>query len=125
MSRHITPTEEQLGALLASPHEGPIVMLNLLRFRPEGGAEAYGVYSQAVAPMLAAAGGRVIAAAGLLETIVGPPEGEPWDVVLLVEYPSREAFVGMVSTPEYQEAHRHRDEGLADSRLVMGVGVGV
>ena len=30
-----------------------IVMVNLLKFKPDGGAEAYGRYAQAVGPLLA------------------------------------------------------------------------
>lgn len=40
--------------------EGPVVMLNLLEFRPDGGAERYGEYGEAVAPLLAGIGGRLL-----------------------------------------------------------------
>jgi uncharacterized protein (DUF1330 family) len=48
--------------------------------------------------------------------VIGP-EGE-WDVVLLVQYPSRQAFLTMVADPEYQACAHHRTAALADSRLI-------
>ena len=42
--------------LLQRADEGPVVMLNLLAFEPEGGAERYGEYGRAVMPLLEKAG---------------------------------------------------------------------
>lgn len=122
----IDPTTGQLARLTGSSDTGPIVMVNLLRFKREAdgidagasGAEAYGRYGAAVAPLLEKAGGRVLSAAVCEESIIGP-EAREWDMVLLVEYPSREAFLGMVSDPAYQEVVPHRTAGVADSRLIL------
>jgi len=46
------------------------------------------------------------------------PEAEEWDDALLVEYPSRAAFLEMVSQPEYLAAAPHRSAALEDSRLI-------
>ena len=35
-----------------------------------------------------------------------------FDAVALVSYPNRQAFIDMVSTPAYNEAHTHREDGL-------------
>ena len=77
-------------------------MLNLLRFkdRADGidagdgisGAEAYARYGAAVAPFLERAGGRLVLALAASESVIGPFAGE-WDMVLVVEYPSRRAFL--------------------------------
>ena len=40
--------------------EGPVVMLNLLDFKPDGGAERYREYGEAVTPLLERAGGEVL-----------------------------------------------------------------
>ncbi len=48
--------------------------------------------------------------------MIGPPEPE-WDLVVIVEYPSAQAFLEMVSSADYLEAHRLRAAGVADSRL--------
>jgi uncharacterized protein (DUF1330 family) len=122
----IEPTREQIAALASSEADGPIAMLNLLRFRDEAlapdagmsGAEAYGLYGQGVAPYLEAAGARVLSAVTCDLSVIGPEEAE-WDMAIIVEYPSRQAFIGMVSDPGYQEVAVHRTAALADSRLVM------
>ncbi len=40
-----------------------------------------------------------------------------WDVVLLVEYPSRQAFLDMVGSAEYQEIAHLRTEALRKGEL--------
>ena len=122
----IEPGPEQISRLASSSDEGPIAMLNLLRFREQAlepdsgmsGAEAYGLYGQAVAPFLEAAGGRVLSSVHCDESVIGPAEPE-WHMAITVEYPSRQAFIGMVSDPAYQEIAVHRTAALADSRLVL------
>jgi uncharacterized protein (DUF1330 family) len=66
---------------------------------------------------LDAAGGRVVLATVANESVIGPYDGE-WDMVLAVEYPSRMAFLEMISDPGYLEIHAHRAAALADSRLI-------
>ncbi len=123
----INPTADQLRELATCTDTAPIVMLNLLRFKDlaDGidaggeltGREAYQRYAEAVGPHLARAGGSVMFMADDSETVIGPQD-ERWDMVLLVRYPSRQAFLAMIADPEYQTAHEHRAAALADSRLV-------
>lgn len=123
----IEPTASQFERLAASDEEGPVVMLNLLRFkqRADGidaedeisGNEAYARYGAAVSAFLTEAGGRVLFAGEPHESVIGPDERE-WDLVLLVEYPSRDAFLAMTSDPGYLEIHPHRAAALEDSRLI-------
>ena len=126
----IEPTRAQLEALAASTDDGPVVMINLLRFkdRADGidaadgirGAEAYARYGAAARPFLEGAGGSLLMATAASESVIGPEEGE-WDMVLAVQYPSRAAFLGMISNPAYLEIHAHRAAALADSRLIATV----
>jgi hypothetical protein len=51
------------------------------------------------------------------QSVIGPMEGE-WDLVLLVEYPSRAKFLEMATNEEYLIVHAHRESALADSRLI-------
>ena len=126
----VFPNPEQLQALAESTDERPIVMVNLLRFKPmadgidEGvtGAEAYGRYSAATEPYLRGVGGRLLSALQPKHSVIGPPD-EQWDLILLVEYPSRQKFLEMASNPEYQKIHAHRDAALADSRLIACAGI--
>ena len=51
--------EEGFAAFAArAEDEGPVVMLNLLRFAPDGGRERYAEYGAAVAPLLEGVGAR-------------------------------------------------------------------
>ncbi|MBK5109865.1 MAG: DUF1330 domain-containing protein [Thermoleophilia bacterium] len=126
----IDPTADQIAVLTASTDTGPIRMINLLRFKDAAdgidagvsGAEAYGRYGTAAAPFLEKAGGRVLVAAACEDSIIGP-EALEWDMLIVVEYPSREAFVGMVSDPGYLEITAHRTAALVDSRLVLSKAV--
>lgn len=94
--------------------DAPVVMLNLLAFREEGGRERYEEYGAAVAPLLERAGGRVVFAGPSAPPLLG--EG-PWDLVLLVEYPTRQAFLDMVGSEEYRGIAHLRTEALVRGEL--------
>jgi uncharacterized protein (DUF1330 family) len=121
----ITPTQSQLQALVSAPQDEPVFMLNLLRFKEQAdgidagvsGLEAYERYGRATGPFLEAVGGRVLQAVETRQTVIGP-EAPEWDMVLLVEYPSRAKFLEMATNPEYLKIHEHREAALADSRLI-------
>ncbi len=121
----IAPTETQVNELLAAGSAGPVIMLNLLRFKEhadgidEGisGVEAYGRYAEATAPFLAEVGGRVLLAAEAQQMVIGP-EALEWDMALMVEYPSRAKFLEMAGNPDYLAVHAHRAAALVDSRLI-------
>jgi uncharacterized protein (DUF1330 family) len=121
----VFPSEQQVSDVVSSSDDGPVLMLNLLRFKEmadgidEGvtGAEAYARYSAATEPFLAAVGGQLRVVLLPQQTVIGPPESE-WDLILLVEYPSRAKFMEMASNPEYLKIHAHREAALADSRLI-------
>jgi uncharacterized protein (DUF1330 family) len=111
-----TPNQEGLVAFArrAAEEEAPVVMLNLLAFRPDGGRERYEEYGEAVTPLLAGVGGRIV--------FMGAPDlallGEAsWDLAILVEYPSRQAFLEMTGSPEYQRIADLRTEALTRSEL--------
>ena len=123
----IHPTSDQFERLAGSTSDAPIVMLNLLRFKDVAdgvdeadgisGEEAYQRYGAAVASNLAEAGGTVLTMATCSETVIGPAD-ERWDLCLLVRYPSRAAFLRMVSDPDYLAKNEHRTAGVDDSRLI-------
>ena len=111
------PNVEQFQQLAAASDEGPVVMLNLLKFRDGNaldgvaGVEEYRRYGDVALEMIEHQGGRLLWAGTGDQILIGDPAGD-WDAVLLVEYPSRAAFIEMVSTPEYLEAHAHRERAL-------------
>lgn len=42
-----------------------------------------------------------------------------WDMVLIVRYPSRQHFLGMMTAPAYRDALRHRYAGLERTVLLQ------
>ena len=62
--------------------------------------------------MVEARGGRVIWTGRPEHVLIGDPAGDDWDLVALVSYPSRAAFIDMVTSPKYEEAHTDRERGL-------------
>ncbi len=92
----------------------PVVMLNLLAFRPEGGRERYEEYGAAVAPLLEKAGGRIVFLGQPASVLLGE---DSWDLVVLVEYPSRQAFLDMIGSAEYQAIGHLRTEALLKGEL--------
>jgi uncharacterized protein (DUF1330 family) len=102
--------EQGFGEFAARAEDGsPVVMLNLLRFKPDGGEERYMEYGAAVAPSLEKVGGRIVWAGRPAAPLLGERR---WDMVALVEYPSRQAFLDMIGSPGYQEIGHLRTEAL-------------
>src|SRR3990167_7827299 len=127
----IDPRPGQMKAALATVPPGvPIVMLNLLRFRDKAeypdqvsdltGRHAYALYIKQAIRHVRATGGEVVMM-GQVHAAIIAPDGEQWDEMLLVRYPSIEKFVAMVMNPDYQSFTVHRTAGLADARLIATV----
>lgn len=123
---YVEPSRERYLEFREMPRKGALHMLNLVRFRaqaayPDGrqatGAEAYAAYGRESQPVFARVGGR-IAWRGTFEFNLIGPEGERWDEVFVVEYPSMDAFLEMLRDPVYREAMKHREAAVEDSRLV-------
>ena len=90
-------------------------MLNLLRFKPDGGQRALRRVRRrgrrrcwrrpAAAPSSSASRRCRCSATGR------------WDSVLLVEYPTRQAFLDMIASAEYQAIGHLRTEALEHGEL--------
>jgi uncharacterized protein (DUF1330 family) len=50
--------------------------------------------------------------------VIGDGERPWWDAILVVEYPSPQAFIDMVTDAEYQKVHEHRAAALEQGDLV-------
>lgn len=119
------PKQEQLEALARGADGGPVVMLNLLRFKahataPDEGAsgeEAYRRYADAMRKLVEARGGRILFQGRVEGQVIGEG-GEGFHAVALVEYPSRRAFVEMATSPEVAQVGVHRAAGLEGQWLV-------
>ncbi len=118
----VTPPPAQALAFFGAEEDGPIVMVNLLKYKeraayPDGrdpqlsGREAYARYGAGVQACLAAVGGRQVYAGAVTDLLLGEVEAL-WDMVALAEYPSRAAMMEMIRSPEYQAIEVHRHAGL-------------
>jgi len=114
----VEPTAEQMAALAARPADQPVVMVNLLKFRPDGGRESYARYAQEVVPHLQRVGGTVRYAGDLPTQVIGDGEKLWWDVILVVEYPSPAAFIDMVTNDDYLKIHDYRAAALDRGDLI-------
>ena len=105
----VQPTPEQVKAFLAAPDDGPIVMVNLLKFKPDGGREEYAKYSEGLVEIFKKVGAKVLFSGAAESCLVGHGD---WDAVALVEYPRRKSLMDMARSEEYQAIHHHRESGL-------------
>jgi uncharacterized protein (DUF1330 family) len=112
----IDPTGQELAAFLEADPDGPLVMLNLLRFA-NGGRELYGQYARAFQETFAPRYGVTVVYAGDGVTALVAEPGQEWDAVILVRYPSRRAFSQLVSDPEYQQITHLRTSALSEAVL--------
>lgn len=78
----VDPTGDQIRAFRDADDGQPVVMLNLLRFRPDGGRERYEEYARAVGRrFLPAVGGQVVfRGVASASPLVIDPAGD-WDEV--------------------------------------------
>ena len=67
----------------------------------ESGEAVYTRYAQNAAPFVAEVGGKLIWQ-GKADHYIVDGEDDRWDKVLLVEYPSRAAFLQMLQSPKFQ-----------------------
>jgi uncharacterized protein (DUF1330 family) len=112
----IDPHGADLKRLLEEDRGGPVVMLNLLRFA-EGGRASYDRYARHLAQTFLPKYGADIIYAGDGSTALVAEEGQSWDAVLLVRYPSRLVFSRMVADPEYQKVTHLRTQALSEAVL--------
>ena len=120
-------TDDDFQRLLGAGIEGPVTTVGLLKFRdratyPDGretsltGAEAYDLYRRELLRRVASAGGRLVHSGPVRHFLLGVVE-EPWDEVLILEYPSVETFVDVLSPLAAAEYGEHRRAGLAGQLL--------
>ena len=111
----VDPRGADLKRYLAEDPGGPVVMLNLLRF-VEGGRERYAEYLAHFRRTAAPFGAEVLYV-GDGGTALVAEDGQAWDAVLLVRYPSRQSFSDMVRDPEYGKGTHLRTEALEEAVL--------
>ena len=131
----IEPDQKQLAEIAAragGPDDGPVVMLNLNRYReraaysdspPNGaspdvtGREAYGRYGAVALEVLGEVGARIMWHADAAETVIGDVN-DVYDEVLAVWYPNRTAFLALATAEKIRPALADRVAGLERAAII-------
>jgi uncharacterized protein (DUF1330 family) len=96
----------------------PVVMVNLMRFYERSldgdgsGWDAYLRYSALTVPMIKSRGGTLLWTGDAKAVALGEAEGNQWDYLALVYYPSVAAFIDMMTSADYEaKCDPHRRNG--------------
>jgi uncharacterized protein (DUF1330 family) len=119
------PEPDQIKALLEGPADTPVVMVNLLSFkdRADGGnegmsgVESYRLYGEKMRKYVESKGGRFIWSGRVDSMVIGEADAD-FDIIALVEYPSRQAFVEIATSAHVREIGADRAKGLAGQWLI-------
>lgn len=105
--------------------EKPVVMVNLMRFRERSldgdgsGWDAYLRYSALTVPMIKARGGTLLWTGDAKAVALGTEEGNQWDYLALVYYPTVSAFIDMMTSKDYEtRCDPHRTNGCAEHVII-------
>ena len=123
VSNCLYPSKEQIEGFLEPGPEGPICMVNLLKFKPMAeyedgretaltGSEAYAIYTEEVQKLLESIGDYLGFEAQVQRLMIGEVE-ELWDAVALAVWPSRQAMLEVMQSAGMQAISVHRSAGLA------------
>jgi len=129
---YIDVTEDAGKRYFSKKQEGPVIMLNLLKFKdvadysefPElkpdesiSGKKAYDFYMKHTLPLLKEVGSSLIFMGRPDHFLIGPQE-EKYDLMLLVKHESASRFLEFAGNEKYKAIAGHRAAALADSRLL-------
>ena len=130
----VMPTsQERLAGMMEPGPDGPIFMVNLLKFKEHAeyedgretdlsGREAYNLYGAGVSELIKEYGGEVTFVGDVTFLSLGQVE-DLWDEVAIAKYPNRGALLAMSSSPEWQAHAVHRTAGLAGQLNIETVGM--
>ena len=130
----LMPSEQQIAKLQSLPADEPVGALNLFHFNDQAnylpadpeygtleaditGREAYARYGEIAGKSIAELGGRVVFSTPIDQVMIGPSD-PPWDLAAVMYFPTREAFMQMLSDPDFQSASRHRKAALANHTML-------
>jgi len=126
------PQPEQIKQLMEGPDDTPVVMVNLLKFKESAdganagmsGGESYMKYGAEMRKFVESKGGRFIWSGRADSMVIGESDVD-WDVIALVEYPSRKAFVEIASSSHVATIGEDRKMGLEGQWLIAATEAGV
>ena len=135
VTNEVMPTSaERINEMLEPGPDGPIYMVNLLKFKEHAeyedgretdltGRQAYELYGRGVAGLLPDYGGQIVFAGDVTFLMLGQVE-ELWDEIAIAQYPNRGALVEMSSSEEWRALAVHRTAGLAGQLNIETVAPG-
>ena len=132
VTNSVYPNKAQIEGFMQPGPEGPICMVNLLKFKPRAeyedgretelsGREAYELYEQGIKKILKEIGGGIGFEGDVERLTLGEVE-ELWDVVALPVWPSRQVMLEVMQSEAMQEISVHRTAGLAGQLNIETVG---
>src|SRR6202048_3172147 len=114
-----------IEGLAALDRQAPVVMVHLMRCREQSldgdgsGWDAYLRYSALTVPMIKVRGGTLLWTGNAKAVALGPQDGNQWDYLALVYYPSVAAFVDMMTSADYENlSDPHRRNGCAEHVII-------
>ena len=118
------------AAALATAGDGPITLVNFFRLRATAryeGGEGPADAGTGVDAMLryAAVSGRCLESVGGRFLVQGLASGvlwgddDRWDLVVVAEYPDRDAFFALLADPDYEAAFAHRRAAVDRQRVTV------
>lgn len=128
----VVPTQKQIQTMMTQGPTGPMVMVNLLKYRAKAayeadrkeakenlsGRDAYQRYGMVAIQHVTQRGGKVVWGGPQKFVMIGDDAANDWDEIVCVQYPSRDAFLNMTQDPDYLAAHYHREAGLERTALL-------
>jgi uncharacterized protein (DUF1330 family) len=108
-------TTANIADFVAEDPHGAVVMLNLIRFHPDGGRERYQQYLEAAQALPDSEVEWIYY--GTLHHSLESTNQPDWDAVVLARYASRAAFFDASQSPAYQQIRHLRDTAITDSLL--------
>lgn len=134
MEEKLEPSENQLAKLISLSIETPLAVLNLFEFNtmanyqsgdPEyatsaseiSGQEAFNLYGDVARKTIEDLGGRVVMQAPTEQILIGN-EAANWHAAAIMYFPSRGAFLQMMSDANFQTASRHRRAALKNHCMI-------
>lgn len=123
------PNTIDLSVLDSLNPDEPVTMLNMLCYKETTetldngekvvctGREAYGRYVSHTVPLASAIPVHIVYAGHAVAHLVASDD-VPWDDILIVQYPTVQSFIDMISSDAYQRVVHIRDDALENSRLI-------
>jgi len=119
------PEPGQIQELMNGPADTPVVMVNLLSFKDKAdggnegmkGVDSYRLYGEKMKKFVESKGGRFIWSGRVDSMVIGESD-EKFDVIALVEYPNRKAFVEIATSAHVKKIGQDRAKGLTGQWLI-------